>query len=148
MHRDRLDHGAPAADDRAVAVQHRPAILQEGDIGGRAAHIGDDDVAFLRQSHRADHTGGGSGEDGFDRPRQGIGGGDQRTVALHHHQRCGDAELGKPTLDGADQPIQKRDQARVQQSSECPARRVKVMAQLVGAGHWMSGELPDEVAHG
>ena len=37
----RLHHGPPARHSGAVAVQHRQAVAQQGDIRGRAAHVGD-----------------------------------------------------------------------------------------------------------
>ena len=108
VHRDGLDHGAPAAHHRTVAVQHRAPLLQEGDVGRGAAHVGDDDVALVGERHGADHARRGTGEDRLHRAVQGVGRGDQRAVALDDHQRRVDPELAQPPLDRSDQPVEER----------------------------------------
>ena len=43
-HIDRLDHGAPAADQRALGADGGPAADHDRDVGGGAAHVGDDEI--------------------------------------------------------------------------------------------------------
>ena len=61
-HIDRLHHGAPCADQRALAADHRPAAGHHRDVGGGTAHVRDDEVLQAGEEARAD--------DARRRPRQ------------------------------------------------------------------------------
>ncbi len=96
----------------------------------------------------ADQAGGGAGEDRLDRPGAGEGRRDQRAVAAHHHQRAGDVARGEETLGGGDQPVDHRDQPRVEQRGERAARAAELGRQLVAGGDRQAGLLADQVAGG
>ena len=144
---DCLDHGLPAADGRAFLVQHRPAAAQHRDVGGGAAHVGDQDVILARQVTRADQARGRAGENRLDRAGQRQVGLDQRPVALHHHQRRLDALARQQPFDRLHQLLQLRNEARVERGGERAARRVELGGELVAAGHRLSGQLAHQGAH-
>ena len=47
-HVDGLDHGAPAADQRAFRADHGPAARHDRDVRGGAAHVRDHEIALGR----------------------------------------------------------------------------------------------------
>ena len=146
MHRDCLDHGAPAADLGAVGAERRLAAGQHRDVGRGAAHVGHHHVAGAAQGPGADQAGRGPREDGLDRPFQGRGGRDQRAVSLHHHERRLDLGLGQLVLHRQDQLLQQGDQPRVEHGGHGAARRVELAGELVTAGHRQAASLADKVA--
>ncbi len=60
MDAHRLHHGAEPAHRGAVAVQHRAPAGEQRDIGGGAAHIGDEDILLAREIMCADDAGRGT----------------------------------------------------------------------------------------
>ena len=123
-------------------------MVEHGDVGGGAADVGDDGVVQPRHVARADQRGGGAGQDRLDRPRAGEGGRDQRAVAAHHHQRAGDLPRREEPFGGGDQPVDHRDQPRVEQRGERAARAAELGRQFVAGGDRQAGLFPDQVAGG
>ena len=135
-HVDRLHHGAPAADQRALRADRGPAVRHHGDVGGGAAHVRDDEVADARSRNPAPTT-LAAGPDrmvstGYSsatsRPHQ-------RAVALHDHERRIDRLLDEHLRQRLDQMPDLRREARIQHGRQRAARRIELRAQLVRAGH-------------
>ena len=135
VHLDRLDHGPPIADHRAVKTQGWQAAAHHRNIGGGAAHVGDDGVLQTAERTRAQHAGGRAGQDRADRALQGAGHVDQRTIAFDNHQRRVNMPLGQGALHRIDQGFDVRNHARVQRGGQRAARRAQAGCQLVAAGH-------------
>lgn len=133
-HGDRLDHGTKASDDRALGIEPRAAFFEYGYVGRRAADIGDDRVVQAGQIASADEARGRSGEDRLDRAQPRFGGRDQGTVAAHHHHRHVDAAGLEEILAGTDQPVDHRDEARIQKRRQRPARAAELGGKLMAAG--------------
>src|SRR6185369_625562 len=74
----RLYHGAEAAHGGAVTVEHGAPAGQQRDIGGGAAHVGDEDILLAREVTRAHDAGRGTREDRLHRAFHGDGSFDQR----------------------------------------------------------------------
>ena len=76
------------------------------------------------------------------------GGRDQRAVAAHHHQRGGDAARFQKPFGRRDQPVDHRDQPRVEQRRQRAARAAELGRQFVAGGDRQAGLLADQVARG
>ncbi len=146
-HGDRLDHGTKASDDRALGIEPRAAFFEYGYVGRRAADIGDDRVVQAGQIASADEARGRSGEDRLDRAQPRFGGRDQGTVAAHHHHRHVDAAGLEEILAGTDQPVDHRDEARIQKRRQRPARAAELGGKLMAAGDRQVRDLADAIAH-
>ena len=147
MDGDRLDHGLPAADGRAVLVQYRPAAAQHRDVGGGAAHVGDEDVVLAREMPRTDQARRRTRQNGLDRAGQRQVGLDQRAVALHHHQRRLDALAREQPFHRLHQLLQLRNEPRIQRGGQRAARRVELGGELMAAGHRLAGQFAHQRAH-
>ena len=131
----RLDHGPPIADHRAVKTQGWQAAAHDRNIGGGAAHIGDDGVLQTAERTRAQHAGGRTGQHRADRALQGAGHIDQRTIAFDNHQRRVNMAMGQGALHRINQGFDVRNHARVQRGGQRAARRAQAGSQLMAAGH-------------
>ena len=146
-HGDGLDHGAIAADDGAVLVQPRPALVEDRDIGGRAADVGNHGIVETGQEARADKARRRAGKDGLDRTQARLGGRDQRAVAAHHHQRRIDAARLEEILRRADQPVDHRHQPGIEQGGERAPGSAELGGKLMAAGDGQMRPRANEVAH-
>ena len=68
-HVDGANKSLAAADPRAVAIEPWPALLDNRDIGCRAADVGDDEVIEPGQELRANDARGRPGQNGLDGPQ-------------------------------------------------------------------------------
>ena len=143
-----FNHGAIAADQCACGVDLGQTAAQNGDVGGGAANVADKGVGSTGKPARADDAGGRAGQNGFDRPLTHHRGGNQRPVAAHHHQRCGDADPGQMPLAGGDQAVQHTDQAGVQDGGQGAFRAIQTGGKFMRAGDRASGKTAHQIARG
>ena len=146
-HGDGLDHGAIAADHGAIGIQPRPAILHDGNVGGRAADIGNNGIVEAGEIARADETCGGTRQDSLDRPELGFVSRNQGAVAAHHHHRRGNAARGQKSFAGADEAVDHRDKAGIEQRRQGAARAAQLGREFMAAGDGQMRDLADAVAH-
>ena len=146
MDGDRFHHGPPAGNRSAFPIQHRKTVGEQRDIRGRAAHVGDDDILFAGEMTRADDAGGRARQDRLDRPGQGKFRRDERTVALHDHQRCAHTLFRHQAFDGTDQLLQLGDQSGIEGGGQGPSWGVESRRQFVAAAARFAGEPPDQIA--
>ncbi len=136
-----------AADRGALGIEPRHAVPKDRHIRRGAADVDDHRIPPSRQEAGAHEAGGGPGENGLDRSGGGQTGGDERAVALHHHQRGQDAPLRQQAPDRQDQAADLRDQPGVEERRDGPAGRVEPRRQLVGGGAGEPGKLSCERRH-
>ncbi len=134
IHLDRLDHRPPLADHRAVVAEFGLASAHDGDVGRGAAHVGDDGVRAATERTGTQHAGSGAGQNGADRALERAGDVDQRSIALHHHQRRLDTMLAQRLPHGRNQRRHIRDHARIERHRQRPPRCTQAGRQFMAAG--------------
>ena len=141
----RLDHRLPVADIGAVVGQLRLTVADDRDIGGGAAHVGDDGVVEAGQLAGADDARRRARQHRADRFFDRVLEAGQRTVALDQHQRRVDSMAREDFLHRADQLLDRRHHARVQRRGQRAPRRAEAGGQLVPANHRHAGEFGHHV---
>ncbi len=145
-HVDRLDHGAPRADQRAFAADDRATAGDHRDVGGGPAHIRNHEVGEPRESpapttlaagpDRMVSTGYSSAISAFisePSPLTIINGASNASLREHLRQRL-------------DQVADLRRQARVQRGRQRPPRRIELGTQFVRAGHRLRRQRANQLA--
>ena len=90
------------AADVVVLRHRRLAVLDQADLGGRAAHVEGEDVLAaerLSEVRRGDHTRGRPGLDHEHGTRARRLGAEDAAARLHHEQLCLHARFGEAALD-------------------------------------------------
>jgi hypothetical protein len=147
MNVDRLHHGAPAADHRALRSHDRVAVGYHRDIGRGAAHIGHHEVPDTAEETRTDDAGSRPGQHRLDRILEGHGRPYQRAVAAHDHERSLDAFARQHFLHRVDQVAHLRREPRVEGGGQGAARRIELRTQFVTAGDRFAAACADPLAH-
>ncbi len=142
-----LDAGAPAAHARALRVQPRHPLGEHRAVGGCAAHVEDDALGDVGEMPRARDAGRRAGEDGLHGPLASRLLVDERAVALHDHDRRGDAQPNQRLLDGLQQLADDPEQTRVEDGRVGAGQIVQPLGQLVPADHWQVAVGADDFAH-
>ena len=142
----RLDHCLPAADKRAISLQPWCPVLQQRDIGCRAANIGNKGRLRASKKGCAGKAGGWPRQYGLHRSRTGIIGLQERSVTLDHHQRAGKAAFRHDGFGGGDKPVEKVDQPCIQHGGERPSRATKRGRHLMTAGDRRAAKLKKKIA--
>ena len=144
-HVDGAHHGAPATHFSALLGHLRPPVQQDPEIGGGAAHVGQNEALQARQPLRADQACRRAGQHGFDRSRGHAFGQREGTVALDDHERAGNLQLPHGPVHSIDQGRNAGYQARIQGRRQGAARCIQRRRKLGGQRHRLTGARHDQV---
>ncbi len=145
-HIDRLDHGAPGADQGALAADDRPPAGDHRDVGGGTAHVRDDEIVQAREETRADDARRRPRQNGLHRILERNLRLHQRAVAFHDHQRRVDGLLRQHLRQGLDQMPDLRREACVQRGRQRAPRGIELRTQFVRAGHGLRRQCANQLA--
>ena len=128
-----LDKGAPAADADAVPDPDGQTALDQGNIGGGAAHVHDHAVGLACQLHTSQDAGCRAAENGFHRPEAGETLVHQTAVRSYHQDGRGDPHGGEGAPDGIQELPDDGYQSGVQKGAGSPLDAVQTAEQFTAA---------------
>ncbi len=124
---------APMADLRALRAEGQLRVAQRGDVRRSAAHVHHEGVRATRQEPPTHGARGRSAQDALDRAGAGGVRAHDGAVAPDDKQRRVDTHVPEHLLDRAEQALDERQQACVQDGRVRPVHEVEPPGQLVPA---------------